>query len=202
LNLNKNEPYAIRDEAIGSRLIALRDLNGEFHPRAYLRDVLQSIDRSIYRVVLIRERDRNDPASLPVCTILSSADIAAHKKRQKLQEKERAKKKRLLEPKHIEINWGSDKNDLETKMKRMCDFLRQGRRVEVLLAPKKRKQRNWTHEEASSIVSSIRQRTNEVDGTKEYKKPEGKVGEFLTLFFEGRELPKVEQEEAEAEAEA
>lgn len=192
---NGNEPYGIRDESIRSRVISLRDEHGTFHPNVYLKSVLANIDRATQRVVLLKPANPNDPESLPVCAIMTADEIAAQKKKMKMEEKVRARKKRLLDPKQLEINWGTDKNDLETKMKRMVDFLQQGRRVEILLAPKKRRAQSWTQGEAADLVSGIKNKALQVDGTKEYKKPDGKLGARLMLYYEGKELAKSDVED-------
>lgn len=67
----------------------------------------------------------------------------------------------------------------------MEEFLREGRRVEIVLAMKL-KGRVASKEEAEAVVSKIRAKIKEVEGAKEWRAADGAVGRQLTLYFEGK----------------
>lgn len=68
----------------------------------------------------------------------------------------------------------------------MREFLEQGRKVEIVLAPKKRA-RKATAEEAGVVVRKIREMVGQCKGAAEVG-AEGKVLGVLTLVFQGKEV--------------
>lgn len=96
---------------------------------------------------------------------------------------EQAKKLRQSKTKQLELNWAISDNDLQLKLRQLRDFLEKGRRVEVMLASKKR-QRKASPEEAENVVKAIQKMTSGMDGVRELVPMEGKVGEQAILTFQ------------------
>jgi translation initiation factor IF-3 len=86
--------------------------------------------------------------------------------------------------KTLELNWAIDQNDLGHRMKRMQEFLGQGKKVEIVLARKKGGRRA-TAEECEELLQKIDLAAEAVKGTKEVKKFEGKLAGMGNLMYEG-----------------
>ena len=89
------------------------------------------------------------------------------------------KKSKQSRPKQIELNWAISGNDFNMKLTQMAEFLDKGKKVEVLLAPKRR-QRRATPEEAAEVMKKLRDKIEEI-GAKEVKDMEGKLLGQATL---------------------
>ena len=93
--------------------------------------------------------------------------------------KEIQKKSKQLKPKQLELNWAISGHDFEIKLAQMADFLDKGKKVEILLAPKRR-QRRATPEEAQQVMDKLRDKIDEI-GAKEVKTMEGALMGQATL---------------------
>lgn len=167
-----------------------------------LRRVLQSLDQRTHRLVCVtpaptdgaynrvgqpvdedgRVDGRRDEW-IPTCRVLSKKDMyEADKARAKA--KTVAKKNGTDTGKKIELNWAIDANDLGHRLKRLDEFLRDGKKVEVVLAKKKRS-RKASPDECQGVVDRILATVKGIEGAKVGKPMEGKIGMVATLFFEG-----------------
>ncbi|KAI9837259.1 MAG: hypothetical protein M1819_000333 [Sarea resinae] len=168
----------VNDE-IEAREIHIVDDSGTFHPVTPLKDALRSFDHKTYQLVQVAppEADR-----APVCRIISKARF-----RESLRKQSKAKTKApSSSSKQLELNWAIDPNDLGHRLDKMQQFLEQGRRVEIILASKKKgKGRRASPEEAEAVLKQIKERAMAVEGTKELKSMEGKILGLVTLYFEG-----------------
>lgn len=173
------------DEEITSRSIYLVDpTTNKIEPQPTTRfDVLSRLDRNTHRLIHPNDAFYNN---LPVCKIINKKDAYTKQRQQKDDAKERKKvadKEKSV--KTLELNWAMDTNDLGHRLSKVEEFLRDGRRVEVVLASKKRG-RKASVEECKEVLRRIREVVGGVEGAKEGKGMEGKVGGFATLFFQGR----------------
>ena len=101
------------------------------------------------------------------------------------KEAAKAKKKENLDSvKTLELNWAIDANDLGHRLKKMEDFLSEGRKVEIVLARKKQG-RKATVEECEDVLRRIKETVEAVKGAKETQALEGKLGGVATLSLEG-----------------
>ena len=100
--------------------------------------------------------------------------------------------------KTIELNWAIDSHDLKHRLETMRGFLRKGYRVDVLLVGKKRK-RKAEPEEAQATLRGVKECIESVEGAKEWKTMEGKVGSMVKLYAEGKAVEEEVPEEPEAE---
>ncbi|KAL9113327.1 MAG: hypothetical protein Q9187_007638 [Circinaria calcarea] len=163
--------------SIRSRDVRVVDDNGSLKPAESLRSVLSSFDRQKYYLVQVSPPDSED---MPVCKILDKI---------KVREAERAKSKPAKDisntTKQLELGWAIDANDLGHRMKKMKEFLEQGRRVEIIIATKK-KGRKVTMDEAALLVKRIKERIAQVKGAKEWKEMQGVPGGMVTMFVEAK----------------
>jgi len=156
-------------------------------------------EQSMYRPNnLLGEDSENKGANwvdIPVCKVVSKkAEYEASSKR-----KEHAKEKRRITAvsssvKTLELNWAIDSNDLGHRIERIQEFLGEGRKVEVVMAAKK-KGRKASEEECEAALRRIKKAVGDVDGAKEVGVMEGKLGGFAVLRFQGR-MPTATAKEA------
>ena len=126
--------------------------------------------------------------NIPVCKILSKKEVFLDAERKKAEAKEKRKISALASSvKTLEINWAIDGNDLGHRMERLRGFLAEGRKVEVVLAAKKRG-RKASEGECEGVLRRIRGVVEGVEGAREERGMVGRVGGFCTLAFVGRAL--------------
>lgn len=148
------------------------------------KDVLRTVNRATHHLVQVAPANANDPFSLPTCKVISKIDLRAQEAKRVEVEKAQKKAAKGAGSKALEINWGIGQNDLAHYMKRLREFLAQGRRVDVVLMRKPRK-KMADLSECRDLVRAVREEVQSMDGIKEWKAEEGKVGGTLIMYFEG-----------------
>ncbi|QSZ37308.1 hypothetical protein DSL72_009402 [Monilinia vaccinii-corymbosi] len=181
-----------RDEEITAPFLRLKKPDQSLdYPRSTAR-ILQSFDRKTHMLQVVAMGEEGE---VPIACILDKREAYLQKKAQK-----KGKKPGSV-TKTIEMNWAIEKNDLGHRLEKIRGFLEKGNKVEILLAGKK-KGRTATMEEAEEVVRRIREFVGGVEGAREKKAMEGKVGAQAILHFEGKVLAtKKEGGEEEEEAE-
>ena len=176
------------DEDIRSCQVSIVDSEGALKEPEALFNVLHSIDRDKFFVVQVSPLE---DLGIPVCKIIE---------KQAFRKAERAKSKPAKNPhataKQLELSWGIGPNDLGHRLNKLEQFLKEGRRVEILINPRK-KARSVTKDEAQVIVQRIRKRIPKIEGAREWKDMLGAVGESVTIYVEGKVKKATEKEEAE-----
>ncbi|KAK1009310.1 hypothetical protein LTR91_002960 [Friedmanniomyces endolithicus] len=125
-------------------------------------------------------------AFVPVCKVVSKKEQYDLERRKKCANKERVKEgSKAQSMKTLELNWAIDANDLQHRLDRIGEFLSEGRRVEVVLAAKKRG-RKATVQECGQVVKKIEACVAGVEGASVMKALTGKVGAFATIMLQGR----------------
>lgn len=183
-------PYAVPyDEEIQEHWIALVDRDGKYHERVALWDAMGGLDRTAEHLLQVSPADA-DKGKLAACKIYTKSQL-----REAYNTKLRAAKslkKTQAASKIIELNWAIAPRDLQQKLAKLETFLREGRRVEVVLASRKR-QRQADVKECKDVLSQVRKAVDKVPGTKEDLR-EGKVGEKMKLNFSNQRVKAMEQE--------
>ncbi|KAK5167507.1 uncharacterized protein LTR77_007206 [Saxophila tyrrhenica] len=169
-------------------------------------ELMRNMDRKTHRLVQVapgldigaREggggQQREEQATYrPEVVSKKAAYEAASKRKEQMKEKRKISNV-ASSVKTLELNWAIDSNDLGHRMERMQEFLGEGRKVEVVLAAKK-KGRKASMEECAAALARIRKAVDDVDGAKEVGTMEGKMGGFAVLKFQGR-MPAVNAKEA------
>lgn len=189
----KNRPPEQRnqkwDDEIIARVITLVDLetNRLSQPRTRF-DILNNLDRKTHRLIQLSPDDPEDPNFVPVCKVVSKKESYEQDKRRKQQAKEAKQASgKGSTTKTLELNWAIDGNDLQHRLDRMREFLQEGRKVEIVLASKK-KGRKASKEDCAGVLKAIQDAVNGVQGAKETKKMEGPVGGFATMMVQGRPI--------------
>ena len=166
-----------RDENIPAHDVRIVDEENKIHDPRPLMEVLSSFDRKNFFLVQVAKAEEGET---PICKILE-------KKKVFKDEQAKRKKPKTAETttKVLEMNWAIDKHDLEHRMSKLKEFLEDGRKVEVMLANKRKGKKMATAEEANGVVTKIRETVKEVKGAKESKAMNGNVGKVVTMYFEG-----------------
>ncbi|KAF3009803.1 hypothetical protein E8E13_010112 [Curvularia kusanoi] len=183
--------YFVLDSAINAPRVNFVDAHGTFHKDMATLDALNSFDKVTHHLVQVTEGrvdedGKHDPLYPPVCRVVSKIDLRA----QHARKVELARKQALgvtgPPQKNLELNWAMGEGDLKHRLNKLREFLEEGRKVEVLLGPKKRG-RKATGEEAQEVMEKVMGTVEECKGAKEVKR-EGTVGGILTVVFEGMEV--------------
>jgi translation initiation factor IF-3 len=182
--------YYVIDKAIEADRINFVDEEGVFHKDVFLDEALASFNKVTHHLVQMTpgkyDEDGNlDPESLPTCRVISKIDLRAQHQK-KLETLRRQGKGPPT--KSLELNWAIAPGDLNHRLVAMKKFLKEGRKVEVMLAPKKAG-RKATPEEASAVMKAITEAVAECKGSRETKS-EGQVGGILQVTYEGKKVDK------------
>ncbi|KAH9828859.1 Translation initiation factor IF-3, N-terminal domain [Teratosphaeria destructans] len=182
------------DEEIPFRRVYVVEADDKLSEIRMKWDVLDSIDRKEYRLVQLTVPDLDpdspnyhpDPRNfIPVCRIENKREAYQREKERKAKSKEQKKgSARATSVKTLELNWAIDQNDLGHRLEKMEEFLSEGRRVEVVLAAKKRG-RKASKEECEGLLGRLREVVERVGG-KEFRAFEGELGRFATIVFQGK----------------
>lgn len=159
------------DENIRARQVQLVVQGQGLNPPQSLFSLLRTIDRQKQVVRALRV-----PSEGPAIVEITTKDVLTRiLKEREAKKAEQEKKRRELKPKQVELNWAISGNDLDLKLKQLRQFVEKGKRVEILLAAKKR-QRKASPEEAENVMKEIRKTISEIEGCKELKSMEGRIG--------------------------
>lgn len=172
-----------RDDEIQDYMVRIVSEDNKLSPPQYTSSILNSMDRKNETLIMVAMSDSHpdsETTSYPICRIQS-------KKALREAEKARLKKKELPSAtvKTIELNWAIDPHDLQHRLQRMKNFLSKGWRVDVVMAGKKRG-RKATPEEAKILVEKVREAMKEVEGSKEWREMEGRLGATATIYLVGK----------------
>lgn len=180
--------YYTIDNAITAPRVNFVDADGKFFEDVATLDALNSFNKVTHHLVQVTpgrvdEFGVADPAHPPVCRVVSKMDLRAQ--HEKKVEAARKQAKGVVGPpqKNLELNWAIGGGDLKHRINKLSEFLLEGRRVEVLLGPKKRG-RKATAEEADTVYKAVMDAA-EQSKAKEIKR-EGTVGAVFTVVFEGK----------------
>jgi translation initiation factor IF-3 len=167
------------DENIETPEVRVRGKDGVSEPQDLLK-LIDSIDRTTQHVVQVSKPGEHEVA---IVTIRNRADLIKQIKVKEEQARKQQKTLKDQKPKQIELNWAIGPNDLQLKLKQMTEFLKKGKKVEFLLAAKRR-QRKATPEEAQALIKAIKDKMVEV-GAKEVKPLDGQLLKTATWMIGG-----------------
>ncbi|KAH7068010.1 hypothetical protein BKA63DRAFT_520942 [Paraphoma chrysanthemicola] len=197
--------YYVLDNAIKSPRINLVDEAGNYKPDVPIQDALFQVNPKTHYLVQmtpgkVDEYGNPDPDDLPTCRIVTKMALREQHSR-KLDTLRRQAKGQSAGPamKNLELNWAIAAGDLKHRLERLKEFLREGRKVEVLLGPKKRGKKA-TEQEANAVMAAVRDAVAECKGSSEVKQ-EGSVGGVMTITFEGKEAEDKKKKAEEKKAE-
>ena len=181
--------YFVIDNAIEAPRVNFVDADGKFFENVAIIDALNSFNKITHHLVQVTpgrvdEFGVQDPDYPPVCRVISKIDLRAQHERKVDAARKQSRGVVATPQKNLELNWAIGGGDLKHRLKKLQEFLLEGRKVEVLLGPKKRGKKATT-EEADKVLKAVIDAVGECKGAKEVKR-EGAVGAVLTIVFEGR----------------
>lgn len=171
-----DDPNHPIDDAISRRTVHLVTPQGLLRNQS-LNSILLPLNPKEQNV---RQVSVDDSTRSPIVKVVSRKELqeqyqaAARLKRRSGQESSK---------KELELNWAIDRaGDLHYRLKRLKEWLAEGKSVEVLLAHKVAKRRS-APADCEELVELVRSAANEVDGVVEGKEMDGKIGSQLVLSF-------------------
>ncbi len=170
-------PGVNRDGAIMAQYIRMPTPDGGLSPPESLRSALSRVRQGTEHLVQISKVDDD---GIAICRIITIADLLRQKKDKERVQKEHKKSVKHSVPKQIELNWAIDSNDLEHKLTQLKGFIEGGKKVEIVLAGKK-KQRQATPEEGQEVLRKVKAKLKEADGREISPMQGGVVGKHTVL---------------------
>lgn len=143
--------------------------------------MLRLVDPRTEHLVQVALPDPEDPQAVPKCKIYTKVYMREQERLKNETAKERLKVERS--GKIVELNWAIAPGDLEMKLNKAISFLEEGRKVDIIIAPKKRK-RAATRHEMDELLRKMLESVEGVEGVKQIAPAEGEVGGTITYFFE------------------
>ena len=160
-----------------ARYVRMPAPEGGLTPAESLGSVLARVQKGTEHLGQIAKVDDN---GIAICRIVTLADLLKQKRDKERVQKEHKKSLKQSLPKQIELNWAISSNDLEHKLTQLKSFIEEGKKVEVVLASRKR-QRVATLAEGNEVLRKVRDKLGEVNA-KEIKAMEGgEVGKHTML---------------------
>lgn len=197
--------HFIYDAAIKSPRVNYVDTKGIYHANVPFTAAQSSFNRTTYHLVQLTpgkvdEYGQPDPDDLPTCKVISKMDLRAqHQKKLDLERRQARGVGTGPAGKNLELNWAIAGGDLKHRLEKMKEFLKEGRKVEILFGAKRRG-RVATKEECEGLMGKVREAVEECKGASQSKEPEGVVGGVLTMFFQGRKIEEKEDGAKKEEA--
>jgi translation initiation factor IF-3 len=181
------------DSAITCPRINYIDEKGVFHGNVTLHQV--SYNRVTHHLLQLTAEKFDEfgslslaPEDLPTCKVISKMDLRAqHQKKLDLERRQASGLGTGPAGKNLELNWAIAGGDLNHRLEKMKEFLKEGRKVEILFGVKRRG-KVATQEECEGLVEKVREAVAECKGAGQIKEPEGVMGGVMTMFFQGRKL--------------
>lgn len=177
-------PDVTRDYAIMAPYVRMRQPDGGLSPPESLHSAISRLRQGVEYLVQISKVDEDGMA---ICRIMTRADLLKHKKDKERVQQEHKKSLKQSVPKQIELNWAIGQNDLEHKMTQMKGFIKDGKKVEIVLASKKR-QRQATPEEGQEVLRKVKEKIAEADGIEIRAMQGGEVGKHTVLTIRKKGL--------------
>lgn len=159
-----------RDRQVDTPFVKIKLSDGSLSEPKPLRSLLAEIDRAQDTVVQLSKPGTQTEAVVEICK-LSQLREQFREKQETIKKAESIQREK--KPKQIELNWAIGEHDLELKLKQLEQFLNKGKRVELIMAPK-RHARKATLQEAQTLLKKIREKLIEIDA-KEILPLEGEI---------------------------
>ncbi|KIW03509.1 uncharacterized protein PV09_05275 [Verruconis gallopava] len=177
--------------------ISLVDRHGRFLKRVQTKEVLWSLNRAEEKLVMIKPTDGKDAGALPICKIFSITELLEKELKEKGRAAQRQRGEKMF--KELELSWSIGPADMDMKCKQMIRFLEEGRKVDVTIVRKYRRQApDRTMDELQGLVDRLKNAVKSVPGAREYRSQDGQLAHTMSFYFEGpRGGIKAEADDAE-----
>ena len=163
------------DEDIQATLARVKSEEDSFSEPIAMTALLKETNREKFIVHQLNKPDDSDTVIVKL--------VDKEEYRRSARERKKERKKSLEKPslKQIEMAWTITENDLNHKFRQLEGFIEKKKKVEIMIAPK-RKSRKATTEEAATLVQNIRNRLAEVNARE--TKTEGNLMGLMTMFVQ------------------
>lgn len=148
----------ILDDKIDSFLVRQKTQDNKLSDPQLLRDLLLETKRSNNHVLQLSKPGEGEVA---IVQVVDRKDLVKRINAKETSARQTQLAQKEKKPKQLEINWAISGNDLQLKMKQLEEFLRKGKKVELLFAAK-RHQRKAAPEEAEALLQAVREKVQEV----------------------------------------
>ena len=169
----------VLDDSIETQYVQVKQDDGVLSEPQLLQRLLRSIDRNSQVISQIVARGPSSDAAIVEVTSRDALIKRTVEREKQMREQQRNTK--ASKPKQIELNWAIAENDLNIKLRTMEEFLEKGKKVEIMLASRKR-QKRASPDEAQLLLKNVRDRINDI-GAREAKH-EGQLLKHTTLTVE------------------
>lgn len=174
------------EDIIGDSVVLVDSKTERLQPPVSKQGVLIRLDLKTHRLVEVARTESDGSDSIAICKIVEKKAASDADRARKAANKQRAKVRALeTTVKTIELNWAIDSNDLGHRLDKVKMFLQEGRRVDIVLAPKKRG-RKALLPECQEVISRIRSSLKSINGAEEIKEMEGKIGGVAMFSYQGK----------------
>ncbi|KAI9671480.1 MAG: hypothetical protein M1831_004389 [Alyxoria varia] len=178
------DPKYPLDEAIKSRLVHLVSPNGEFRSNLDLHSLISRADKQSGRRERFVRQVHVDRDGVPVVKFVSRKEL---QESAQLHAKVRSSTKAGGENlKELELSWAIDEGDLPYRLRKVEEWLREGKNVQVALF-RKRRGNQADENESQKLVDSIVSAASAVGASLEGNAIEGSLGGDAVLRFKPSE---------------
>lgn len=188
------------DNAIDATYIDFVDTEGRFFENVLIDDAYRTFKRVSHHLVLLKpapvdEDGVPDPNARPLCKVISKIELRAQHEKKVALERRLAMGKEAgdVVVKNLELNWAIESADLKHRLDKLRQFLEEGKKVEILIGPKRRG-RQATEQECRGLLKAIKDLVLDIKGTSEAQEPEGVMGGVMTLIYQGPKQNKVKED--------
>lgn len=169
----------VLDDNIETQYVQVKQDDGVLSEPQLLQRLLRSIDRNSQVISQIVSRGPSSDAA--IVEVTSKDNLIKRTVEREKQIREQQRNTKASKPKQLELNWAIGENDLNIKLRAMEAFLEKGKKVEIMLASRKR-QKRASPDEAQLLLKNVRDRINDI-GAREAKH-EGQLLKHTTLTVE------------------
>lgn len=177
-------PDITRDDAIQARYVRISTPNSGLLPAEPLGLALSRARQGEQHLVQI---SRADDDGIAICRIMTVSDLLRQRREKERAQKEQKKVLKQSVPKQIELTWAIGPHDLEHKLAQLKGFIEDGKKVEIILASKKR-QRKATIEEGRALLAKVREKIAEAGARETQTMQGGQVGKHTVMSIRKKDL--------------
>lgn len=177
-------PETTRDAAIQAPYVRISTPDSGLLPAEPLELAMSRVRQGQEHLVQI---SRGNDDGVAICRIMTVSDLLKQRRDKERLQKEQKKSLKQSVPKQIELTWAIGPHDLEHKLAQLKGFIEDGKKVEIILASKKR-QRKATIEEGRALLAKVREKIAEAGARETQTMQGGQVGKHTVLSIRKKDL--------------
>lgn len=154
-------------------------LEGPLSPRTVMAELTPEESLRMFVPYIASDPKEEIEMSYAICKIVNKRDEFQRLKEVREKAKGRAKPKTKL----LEMSWAIGGHDLETKVRRLTDFLGKGFKVEITIGKKKGSKKEVAASDAKAVLNKVEEEIENL-GAKSTRQAGGEVGATMMLMVE------------------